>query len=836
MRLNPQKCTFGVTSGKLLGHVVSQRGIEVDPSKIKAITEMKAPTNIDEIRSFLGQIQYISRFVNKLTMICAPIFKKLKKEEHTKWDDACQQAFDKIKSVLSNPPILVPPKENLPLSLYITTTLTAMGAMLAQTVNGEERAIYYISKKFQDYETRYTPLEKSCLALVWSTKKLRHYMLSHETHVYSVMDPIKYLFEKPILNGRLARWTLLLAEYDIKYVPLKAIKGRAVSDFFAENAIPEESITDVTSLPDEGIFNIQHEFWELYFDGASNYRGCGIGALIISPTGDHTPLSIKLDFPVTNNAAEYEACLHGLQAAIFLNIKALRVYGDSSLIINQISGAWRIVNDNLAAYQAKVQELRQKFDHIEFTYLPREENQFADALAKLSSLINIPSHMDSLSILVERRSEPAFVNAIDEEEEQNEPWFQTILDYKRNNTYPPNSDKRRKRAIRLLASQFILDADLLLKKTPMGTLLTCVDYKKGQKIIAQVHDGECGPHMNARALCKQILRLGWYWTTMEADCAKYVKHCHNCQIFGNVKHVAPSPLYTLTSPWPFSTWGIDVIGKIHPIGAGGHCFILVAIDYFTKWVEAASFRTLGAKEVAKFIQNNIICRYGVPHELISDQGTHFRGEVEPLLIKYKIQHHKSSPYRPQTNGAVEAANKTIVTILEKMTENHRDWPNKIPLALWGYRTTIRTPTGMTPYFLTYGMEAVQLVEVEIPSLRIMMESQIPETEWLQERYEQLIMLDERRLNALSTVQMYQARIQRAFNKKVKTRNIKVGDLVLKSVRAPLPVDPRGKFKPNWAGPYIVKEIYSGGAVKITDLDGQEFSLPTNLDQLKRYYP
>ncbi|KAK9682793.1 hypothetical protein RND81_10G096700 [Saponaria officinalis] len=171
-----------------------------------------------------------------------------------------------------------------------------------------------------------------------------------------------------------------------------------------------------------------------------------------------------------------------------------------------------------------------------------------------------------------------------------------------------------------------------------------------------------------------------------------------------------------------------------------------------------------------------------------------------------------------------------------MTESCRDWPNKIPLALWGYRTTIRTPTGMTPYFLTYGMEAVQLVEVEYPSLRILMESEIPESEWARERFEQLTLLDERRLNSLSTVQMYQARLQRAFNKKVKSRNIKVGDLVLKSVRAPLPVDPRGKFKPNWAGPYLVKEIYSGGAVKLTDLDGEEFSSVTNLDQLKKYYP
>ena len=115
-----------------------------------------------------------------------------------------------------------------------------MGAMLAQTVDKEERAIYYISKKFQDYETRYTQLEKSCLALVWATKKLRHYMLAHTVHVYSKMDPIKYLFDKQILNGRLAQWTLLLSEFDLTYVPLKAIKGRAVSDFLAEHAIDKK--------------------------------------------------------------------------------------------------------------------------------------------------------------------------------------------------------------------------------------------------------------------------------------------------------------------------------------------------------------------------------------------------------------------------------------------------------------------------------------------------------------------------------------------------------------------------------------------------------------------
>ncbi|XP_074301267.1 uncharacterized protein LOC141632638 [Silene latifolia] len=208
--------------------------------------------------------------------------------------------------------------------------------------------------------------------------------------------------------------------------------------------------------------------------------------------------------------------------------------------------------------------------------------------------------------------------------------------------------------------------------------------------------------------------------------AQFIKtddgHCHNCHIFANVQHVAPSMLYTMASPWPFST------------------------------------------------------------------------------------------------------------------SLEREWLEKIPFALWGYRTSIRTTTGATPYYLVYGMEVVQPVELEVPSLRILLESQVPKADWVQARYDSLVMLDERRLNALYHVQLYQKRIERAFNKKVKPRGISEGDLFLKSVRALLPIDPRGKFKLNWAGPYLVKKILSGGDVPLTNLDGNDFTNPKNLDQLKKYYP
>ena len=169
-----------------------------------------------------------------------------------------------------------------------------------------------------------------------------------------------------------------------------------------------------------------------------------------------------------------------------------------------------------------------------------------------------------------------------------------------------------------------------------------------------------------------------------------------------------------------------------------------------------------------------------------------------------------------------------------MTETYKDWPLKLPFALWGYRTTVRTSTGATPFSLVYGTEAVQPIELEIPSLRVVLESKIPEAEWARARYDSLVLLDEKRLKALSHVQVYQRRIERHFNKHVKERKIKEGDLVLKALRKTV-LDPRGKFRPNWAGPYIVKKILSGGAIELTDMDGDNFYNLTNLDQLKKYY-
>ena len=167
LRLNPKKCTFGVTFGKFLGHIVSEGGIEIDPEKIKAILDMPSLRTERDIRGFLGRLQYISHFIAKLTDICEPIFRLWRKNQPIIWNDGCQHAFENIKECLLSPPVLVPSIPRHPLLLYLSVSNMALGCMLAQLDDlGKELAIYYLSKRMLEYECRYIMIEHLCLALV----------------------------------------------------------------------------------------------------------------------------------------------------------------------------------------------------------------------------------------------------------------------------------------------------------------------------------------------------------------------------------------------------------------------------------------------------------------------------------------------------------------------------------------------------------------------------------------------------------------------------------------------------------------------------------------------
>ena len=192
------------------------------------------------------------------------------------------------------------------------------------------------------------------------------------------MDPIKYIFEKPYLSGRIARWQALLSQYDIIYMTQKAIKGSVIADMLADQPLDKQEHARL-DFPDEDILALlqghrdsDEGVWIMRFDGALNALGKGVGAVLISPEGEHHPVAVKLKFRCTNNMAEYKACALGIQLALDMKVKRLMVYGDSSLIINQLQGEWNTRDPKLTPYYDYLRPLIDQFEEINFDHVPRE--------------------------------------------------------------------------------------------------------------------------------------------------------------------------------------------------------------------------------------------------------------------------------------------------------------------------------------------------------------------------------------------------------------------------------------------------------------------------------
>ncbi|XP_049360700.1 uncharacterized protein LOC125825398 [Solanum verrucosum] len=390
------------------------------------------------------------------------------------------------------------------------------------------------------------------------------------------MDPLKYTFQKPMPTGKLAKWQILLSKFDIVYVTQKAIKRQALADYLAKNPVDQDYMPLTTYFPDEeGLFvgedvSESYDGCMMFFDEASNSIGVEIGAVLISETGQYYPISAKIRFYCTNNMAEYEACILGLRMAIDMSIKELLVIGDSDLLVHQVQGEWATKNIKILPYLHYIKDLSRRFTKIELKHVPRAQNEFTDALNY------------DIRRLIEAQE------------------------------YPENATSKQKRTLKRIANHFFLNGEIIYRITSDLGLLRCVDTAEETRLLEVIHAGTYGPHMNGFTLAKKILRAGYFWMTMERDSIQYMQMCHQCQVHGDFIRVPPNELNVMGSLWPFATWGMDVSRPIELPVSNGHRFILVAIDYFIKWVKASTYKAMTKKVVADFVRNNIVCRFGIP--------------------------------------------------------------------------------------------------------------------------------------------------------------------------------------------------------------------------------
>nr|GEX62645.1 reverse transcriptase domain-containing protein [Tanacetum cinerariifolium] len=432
----------------------------------------------------------------------------------------------------------------------------------------------------------------------------------------------------------------------------------------------------------------QEEPWTLFTDGSSCIDGSGAGLILTNPEGVEFTYALRFQFAASNNEAEYEALVAGLWIATQIGVKNVQVNVDSKLVANQVLGTYVAKEDNMIKYLEIVKGLVSGFTTFSISQVSRSKNKKADAHGKIVST-SFP-HL-SKRVLVEVLETKSItgkeVTVVIEEEGPT--WMTELVDYLKKGILP--GDEKEAQKLSLKACQYEL--------------------------------------MDARDV---------------------IRKCSDCQIHRPVTRHPQQPLTPITAPWPFYKWGIDIAGPF-PEGPGKVKFLIVAMDYFTKWIEAKAVATITGRHVKKFVWDNIVCRFSIPGEIISDNGKQFA----------------ENPFKDCLGEGIEA----------RLGEGNKNWVEELPHVLWAHQTMIKSSHGDTPFSLTYRTEADIPAEIEMPTYRTAAVDVVNNDEEL--RLNLYLLEEHRELTAVSKAKS-KSKMMKYYNARVRGVAFKPGDFVYRS--------------------------------------------------------
>ncbi|XP_056685805.1 uncharacterized protein [Spinacia oleracea] len=738
MKLNPKKCVFGVKSGKFLGFLVSERGIDANPDKVEAILSLPQPKSIKDVQRLTGRMAALTRFVRKSADRSIPFFNTLKQNGKFRWGETEERAFEKVKDHLRALPTIARSEEGDKLQLYVCASAQTVAAVLISEKDKVQQPIYFVSHILNPAEARYSLIEKVAYAVLIAARKPRPYFDAHTIQILTNF-PLEKALQKMDTAGRLLRWAIELSEYDLEFHPRNAIKAQALADFVVEASYQEDET--------------KAESWEVSVDGSAAQSGAGAGVVMTSPTGDKFEYAIRFTFAASNNEAEYEAAIAGVQLCLLADAKRIVMTTDSQLVANQFSGEYETKEPSMRRYQEKLKTLTAKLEAFDIKLVPRALNTAADSLAKLASSKAIELSRSVMIEIMHRRSteekgkEIMVITA-------NKEWYDDIWAYKTTGVLP--ADIREAKKIKKDICWYVIYQGQLYKRAFSLPLLRCLTAYESARLIEEVHEGICGNHVGGKTLALICQRQGYYWPTMLEDAQSYVKKCEKCQLFAPVIRMPANDLMPILNPIPFAQWGMDIVGPF-TTASGGRKFLIVAVDYFIKWIEAD--------------------RFGIPTAIVFDHGCQFDCEpIRAFLADYRIKFAYASVCHPQSNGQAEAANKQILVALKKKLDEFKGkWADTVPEVLWGNRTTVKEATGESPFKLCFGSEAVIPAEVALPTFRIQHYEEQGNDSLLRH---QLDFLPEVRLQAEIKSAAYKNRMSRAYNKRVKHRKLEIWEEVV----------------------------------------------------------
>jgi len=324
---------------------------------------------------------------------------------------------------------------------------------------------------------------------------------------------------------------------------------------------------------------------------------------------------LKFDFKTSNNQAKYETIIAGLNLAFNLEVKRLICKINSQLVVGQLKGEFKVKESLLHRYYHFVQNLIARFTEVMIQHIRREHNARADMLSHLAT---IKKERAPSSVIYVTLNNPSISSdecmTADVQPNWMTPIKQILID--------ENNGAHSEKLMRQQAARFLLIDQDLYRRGYTRPLLKCITPNQADYVMQEIHDRVCGTHSRAITMAAKILQANYYWSTVQSDCIDFVRKCVKCQEYGSLSHQRLEDLHYTLSSWPFVKWEMDIIGPFTP--RKGQCkFLLVGIDYSTMWIEVKSLTAITVRNVQNFVWKSIMCRFGIPHVIITDNGQQF---------------------------------------------------------------------------------------------------------------------------------------------------------------------------------------------------------------------
>ena len=783
LKLHPKKCQFAVKKVGYLGHVLTPEGVSPNPDKVEAISSYPVPKKIKHVRAFLGMAGYYRKFVQNYSELARPLYDLTKKDASFIWTDDCQQSFQKLKDALVGDRVLAFPDFTKTFHLDTDASKTGIGACLSQYDDeGQLRPVGFAGRGFTKAESNYSVTQQECLAIVWAVQHFRVYLEGTKFELRTDHSALTWMLREGNPSGRIARWITFLQQFEYS---IKHVKGK-------HNVVPDSLSRrpyDVTETKADEVIE-QYPY---------------LGAISASTPPKSSDATNKLTF------------IYPLMPSD----KQLRFVDEPEIIPPNPRNEFPQDHDKLG-------------DLIDSGQSP----VYLSALTKTPSKIKIrrerlrPNLEKSATLLKE---EIDFSSINIKREQYSDPQCKLLIGFLKYNTLPKNEGDARSTILR--QEDYIIINDLLYHiYVPLGNKpsthaqLVIPQNLKGH-FLKLHHDSFFGGHVGV-AKMTSIMKLKYYWIGMSRDIRHYVLSCLTCQeAKPTTGNLIPPLTLRQPSPGPFHTVFIDTVGPLPK--SQGYEHMVCVTDQYSRYIIAWPTVSIKAGTLAQRFYEKIICVYGTPKVLLSDNGTSLVSTLfEELCSMFGIKHTLSAAYHPQSQGQVERAQKSIVTLMRAfVNEKQTNWSQMLPSILWALNTTENQALGTSAFLLLFGRVPHSPADMSLPEIK-----DVPNT--VKDHYQALLsQIDSASNYAEINLEKHQAKVKEYFDKNKSTFiPIEKGDIVFVYQPTIRIQKTKRKLQRKFHGPYIVMDFTSNTSVKLRrGSDGRLLKKPVSIMRLKRGY-